>query len=502
MPAFVLAHDLGTTGNKATLYDADGRLVSSAFSAYETRFAAHGWAEQDPNAWWAAVCTSTRTLVELANVQPADVACITFSGQMMGAVAVDAHARPLRPAIIWADTRSQEQVAAVAKAIDPAAVYRITGHRLSPSYSLSKILWIREHEPDVFRATHAFLHAKDAMIARMTGAFVTEPSDASGMNLFDLEAGVWSQDILSAAGLPVEKLPRIVRSTDIVGRVLPETADALGLLAGTPVVAGGGDGPCAGVGAGSVREDVVYCYLGSSSWIATAAARPIYDPEQRTFTFGHVIPGLFMPTGTMQAAGASYQWAREQIGDGAGIRSFEQMNVLAEQSPPGANHLLYLPYLLGERSPRWNPDASGAFIGLTMRHTRADLLRAVLEGVAFNLRVILNAFTRQGAQATSVRVIGGGVTAHIWTQIMADILGVPLQRLTLIEEATSMGAAVTGGVGIGLYDSFAMADRMNPVEQTFHPDAACAGRYARLYEAFNAAYDQLMPVYSMLSGDF
>lgn len=503
---YVLAHDLGTTGNKASLYDREGRLVASVLAEYAVHYPENGWAEQDPEAWWGAVCSSTRALLVAAGVRGDAVACVVFSGQMMGCVPLDAHARPLRRAIIWADQRSTAQAAAVADRLDPARVYRITGHRLSASYSLTKIMWLRDHQPDIYAATHKFTHAKDAMIARLTGVFATEPSDASGMNLYDLEAGTWSGAMLDAAAIDGDKLPAIVASTHVVGGVLPAIADEVGLPAGTPVVMGGGDGSCAGVGAGVIAEGDAYNYVGSSSWIALASPRPIYDPDGKTFTFAHLMPGWFMPTGTMQAAGASYQWMRAnlapievQAAAALGVSAYELMNVSAENAPPGANGLLFLPYLMGERSPRWNPDARGAFIGLTIRHTRADLIRAALEGITFNLRVILDAFRAQGAHIDAMRVIGGGARGLFWNRVMAAMYGVPIHRMAVLEEATSMGAAVAGGIGVGLYRDWSIIHQMNAIASTVAPEADAQAAYARLYPAFEAAYHALVPVYAQLA---
>lgn len=506
MKRFILAHDLGTTGNKATLYDAEGALVGSAFYGYGTEYAHTGWAEQNPEDWWRAVCGSTQDLLRQSAIRPDEVAVITFSGQMMGAVALDRQGHALRNAIIWADQRAVEQERWLAERIAPADVYRITGHRLSASYSLLKILWLRDNQPDVFAATHKFVHAKDAIVARLTGQFVTEPTDASGMNLYDLDAGTWSDRILDAAGLDPAKLPALRRSIDVVGEVLPDVAAEVGVPAGTPVVIGGGDGMCAAAGAGVVKEGAAYNYIGSSSWIALATTRPIYDPGYRTFTWAHIVPGMFSPCGTMQMAGGSYQWTRDQLcplerqaAEMLGISPYELMNLRAEKSPPGANGLLFLPYLLGERSPRWNPRARGAFIGLTIRHTHADMLRAVLEGVTMNLRVILEAFTSQGARIDAMRVIGGGARGRFWNRVMADIYGVPVQRLAILEEATSMGAALAGGIAVGLYPDFSMSETMNQIVETVPPDPAAQRAYDRLFPVFEAAYQALLPVYDMIA---
>lgn len=506
MNRYVIAHDLGTTGNKATLFDADGALIGSAFYGYDTEFTHTGWAEQSPEDWWQAVCATTRELLRKTGAKPDEIACLTFSGQMMGCVPLGEDARPLRNAIIWADQRSVAQEAWVSERIDPAEIYRITGHRLSASYSLCKILWLRDHQPEIYRATHKFVHAKDAMVARLTGVFATESSDASGMNLYDLEAGAWSERIIEAVELDPRQLSLIKPSTAVVGHVLTKAAPEIGVAAGTPVVIGGGDGSCAAAGAGCIREGVAYNYIGSSSWISVAARKPILDPSLRTFTWASLQEGMFGPCGTMQAAGNSYQWARDQLGQpevlAAGqlkVSPYELMNMTAEKSPAGANKLLFLPYLLGERSPRWNPKARGAFIGLTIRHTRADMIRAVLEGVTMNLRIILDAFRAQGAQIEAMRVIGGGARGRFWNQMMADIYGIPVHRLTFLEEATSMGAALAGGIGVGLYDRFDLIEQMNPVAEVIDPNPERTAEYARYFPLFESAYQALLPVYDQLA---
>lgn len=506
MKHYILAHDLGTTGNKATLYNREGALVGSAFYGYETEFVHTSWAEQNPEDWWQAVCISTQNLLHQYRVQPDEIAAITFSGQMMGCVPLDQHARPLRKAIIWADQRAVEQERWLGERISPEDVYQITGHRLSASYSLCKMLWLRDHQPDVYRDTYKFVHAKDAIIARLTGQFVTDHSDASGMNLYDLAAADWSGPIIEAAGIDPSKLPELHLSIDVVGHVLPEVAAEVGVAAGTPVVIGAGDGMCASAGAGAVEDGSAYNYIGSSSWITVTTSAPTFDPESRTFTWAHIVPGKFSPCGTMQMAGGSYQWTRDQLclpekqaAAALNISPYELMNLGAEKSPPGANGLIYLPYLLGERSPRWNTKARGAFIGLTVRHTRADMVRAVLEGVTMNLRVILESLRAQGAQINAMRVIGGGARGRFWNRIMADVYGVPVQRLAILEEATSMGAALAGGIGVGLYPDFSMIYSMNRVVEEIQPDPAAQAVYARVYPIFEAAYHALVPVYDMIA---
>jgi len=498
LPRYVLAHDVGTTGNKATLYDEDGTLVRGAFLPYATSYPRAGSAEQNPEDWWRSLCLNTAGLLRESGVSSADVACIVFSGQMMGAVSVDLQGRPVRDAIIWADTRAVDQAAAVAERIDPRRVYALTGHRLSASYSAAKILWLKEMEPESYERTYKFLHAKDFLAARLTGVFATDHSDASGTNLYSLEDGAWKEELVDAFGIGFEKLPEIQRSTAVLGAVHSKAAAETGLRAGTPVVMGGGDGSCAATGAGVIRAGVAYNYVGSSSWIGVATEKPILDPEMRTFTWAHLLPDMFTPTGTMQAAGSSYQWARDELAGGERLvaerlqcSAYWLLDQEVNQSPAGSNGLLFLPYLLGERSPRWNPMARGAFVGLTIRHRQPDLLRAVLEGITFNLRVILEAFRAQGTVIDALRVIGGGARGAIWNQIMADIYGLPVQRLSLLEEATSMGAAVAGGVGVGLWKDFSQVEHMIQIEREMRPDPRRQSLYDELYAIFNDIYSAL-----------
>jgi xylulokinase len=500
---YILAHDLGTTGNKASLFDEQGQVRASSLSTYSTAYPRPNWVEQNPKDWWKAVCMSTQQLLHSAGIHPQQVACVSFSGQMMGCVVLDRRARPLCNALIWADTRAIPQAEQIIGRVGMDKVYRISGHRASSSYSGSKIMWVRDNQPEIFAEAYKFVFAKDFTVARLTGKFTTDFSDAGGTNLYDLEAYDWSDPLLEAAGLDRSILPELHESTDVVGEVLPSIADEVGLAAGTPVVIGGGDGCCAAAGAGVVREGGAYNYIGSSSWIAIANKRPIYDPTMRTFTWAHLMRGMYSPCGSMQAAGGAYQWLRDtfclpekETAEQQKDSPYELMNQLAEQSMPGANGLLFFPYLLGERSPWWNPDARAVYFGLTMGHTRADIIRATLEGITFNLKVILDAFRQQGALINAMRVIGGGANGRIWRQIMADIYGVPIQRPALLAEATSFGAALAGGIGVGMYKDWSLAETLTPIVDEIRPDPQVTAHYEKLYKVFLRAYEAFAPLYT------
>ncbi|HRA66435.1 MAG TPA: xylulokinase, partial [Caldilinea sp.] len=445
--AFILAHDLGTSGNKATLFDAQGRLVDSAFAPYATAFPHPNWAEQEPEAWWQAVCATSQTLLAATGIPATQIAAVGFSGMMMGCLPVDAAGTPLRSCIIWADQRAQAEADFVAARCGADEVYLRCGHRTSPAYCAPKILWVRTHQPEIYAKAAKFLVPKDYIVHRLTGEFATDYSDASGTLLFDLTARTWHQPFLDALDLSVDQLPTPYASPTIVGRVTAQAAEATGLAAGTPVVIGGGDGSCAGIGAGVVEPGSAYCVIGTSAWISVSTLAPISDPQQRTMTFHHVHPQRYAPMGVMQLAGGAREWAWQALADGD-----LDLDAAAATVAPGAGGLIFLPYLMGERSPWWNPHARGAFVGLSMQHSKPQMARAVFEGVAFGLRQILDSLREHAPDIDALRLIGGGGKSQLWPQILADVLGLPIHRLALPGEATSWGAAVAAGVGAGLYD--------------------------------------------------
>ena len=499
MKRYLLAHDLGTSGNKATLFTTDGKLVRSVTIAYRTHYFNTNWSEQDPEDWWRAVCESTRSLA--ADIDPHEVAAIAFSGQMMGCLCVDKDGRPLRPAILYSDQRAVAECEAILSQIDARDFYRITGHRASASYSVEKLMWVKAHEPEVYARTKKMLHAKDYINFRLTGVMASECSDGSGTNVMDLNTRCWSERLVKITGIDGEKLPDLKASTDVVGELTAEAARAVGLLPGIPVVAGGGDGVCAGVGVGSVKPGTTYNYLGSSSWIATTTEKPIYDEGMRTFVWAHAVPGYVHPCGTMQTAGSSLAWLKNEIcslekafAAEMGLSAYDLINKEIEKSPPGANGIIFLPYLLGERTPRWNPDAKGAFIGLTLGHTRADVLRAVMEGVTLNLSIILDIFRTQ-TPVREITVIGGGAKGEVWRRIMADVYQADIVRPNYLEEATSMGAAIIGGVGCGVFKNFDVTDRFIEVVDRTKPNAEHAGLYAEAKKLLNESYDALEPLF-------
>jgi xylulokinase len=497
---YILAHDLGTTGNKATLFDTAGRAVASAFESYETAYPRANWAEQDAADWRRAVFEGTRRLLAKAAVPPGAVAAVSFSGHMQGALLVDRDGAPLRPHILWADQRATAQADQIRDVCGEEAIYRLTGHRASAAYTAARVLWVKDNQPDIYRRAYKVLQSKDYAAYVLTGVFATDHSDASGTQVFDLVGRRWATDVLGALGLSPDLFPDAYPSSTVVGRVTAEAAAATGLLSGTPVVIGGGDGACATVGAGSVQEGDTYTYIGSSAWIALTTAQPILDPQRRTFTYAHLVPDRYFPVGTMQAGGGSYDWLERVLrGDDAGTPIYQAMDAQAATVPIGARGLLFLPYLLGERSPYWNPLARGAFVGLAMPHGRAELARAVLEGVALNMRLILDALRGQGVQIEAMRLIGGGAKSATWRQILADTYELPILLPKLAAEATALGAAIAGGVGVGLFSDFSVAHQLIPTQAAEQPNPDSIRRYSALYPLFQQAYTVLEPIFEQLA---
>lgn len=496
----ILAHDLGTTGDKASLYDDYGRLVVSRTVAYPTDFSVDGRAEQDPAWWWDAVVRASRDLAEACRTRDGTIDCISFSGQMQGAVLLDAAGRPVRPAIIWADTRARAESEALIQRVGEHRAYGITGHRLNPTYTLPKLMWVRQHEPHVWAKVRAVTQAKDFAAYRLTGRLATDPSDASGTDAFDQTSGQWSAELLDAAGIDPALLPEIVPSTTILGGVTAEAAGQAGLTAGTPVVIGGGDGACAALGAGLVSASSgTNVYLGSSAWISLVSERPLHDKALRTMTFNHVVPAQFVPTATMQAGGASLEWVVETLGAAGDSERFDALLVSAAGVEAANNGLFFLPHLLGERSPHWNPRVRGVFVGLARRHGPAHLVRAVLEGVAFNLRTCVLAFEEMGRRIESIDAIGGGARSDVWLQILADVWGKPVRRRQLVGEANGLGAAVVGGVATGMFTSFGIASELSTVDRLFEPNERRSGAYRDRYELFGDAYARLEPWFDLVA---
>ncbi len=501
MKNYIIAHDLGTSGNKATLFSEEGKLIASVLHSYDTHYFNEIWVEQDANEWWNAVCNSTQSLITKTGINKEDIKVVSFSGQMMGCLCVDDRGIPLRPSIIWADQRSSTQCKQLEERIAQKDFYRITGHRNTPSYGIQKLMWIRDNEPDIYERTAKVLNAKDFIVHQLTGKFYTEPTDANSMACYDLCTGQWSDTILEYAGIDKSKLPEIVPSTFVAGNVTEEAAKLTGMSTNTLVVMGGGDGVVANIGCGSIAPGKAYCCLGTSAWVATTTDTPVYDEEMRVITWAHVIPGMYSPNGTMQYAGGSYSWLKNVVckediekAKETGESPFTYMNEEIEKSQIGSNGVMFLPYMLGERAPRWDIYAKGTWLGLKPENTKGDLLRSVLEGVTYNLAICLD-ILKKNTDIDELLIIGGGAKGKVWRKMFADICNVKVCVPKVLEEAGSMGAAVIAGVGIGLYEDFTAIDRFIEIQERVNPSQEAVKKYTAYKEDFEDYYQAVKDVY-------
>jgi xylulokinase len=499
MTQYLLAHDLGTSGDKATLFTTDGEMIQSETASYKTLYPQDNWAEQNPEDWWVAICEATRALIK--NIDPGSIEAVSFSGQMMGCLCVDQKGNPLRNSIIYCDSRGVQEAETLLKTIEPEDFYQIVGHRISAVYSLEKLLWVKHNQPEIYKNTYKMLNAKDYIVYKLTGEFVTDQSDASGTNAYDLEKGDWSDRILEMAEIERNKLPEIHPSIDVVGTITKEAEKETGLKFGTPVVIGAGDGSACVVGVGCIKPGSAYTYLGSSAWMGTTTTQPLLDEKMRTMTWAHAIPGLYHATGSMQTAGTCFQWLKDEIckwetekAEGSTKGPFDLINAEITQSVPGSNGIIFLPYLMGERSPHWNPNAKGAFIGIKLTSKRADILRSVLEGVTFNLKLILDIF-KSKISVDQMGLVGGGARSEVWTQIMADIYELELSIPNYLEEATSIGAAIIGGVGVGALKGFSDVERFIRVVRSVPPIQGNQDAYQKAAKRFVDTYNTLVDVF-------
>jgi xylulokinase len=499
MNQYILAHDLGTSGNKAVLCDENGSILFSCSSTYPTAYPQDGWVEHDPRMWWKAVCDSTHEILSQSNVSAKDIAAVSFSGIMNSCLPVDRDNNALRPAMIWADKRSISQADVIKQQIGLKEAYNITGHRIDPAYVISKILWLKEHEPDVYRKTHLFLQTKDYIVAQLTGEFVTDYSDASHLGCLDIRKKVWSEEILQAVGIDKAKLPVIRTSTDVVGYVTKTASIQTGLPEGLPVVLGGGDGACATAGAGITQVGEGYTNLGTSAWISMVSDTPLFSEQYITFNFINLDGTSYMPIGTMQSAGHSFEWALDQLfSDQERSKKdfYRKVSADVEKTDP-AFRLLYLPYLLGERSPWWNSEARGCFIGLNSTSDRYQMVRSVIEGVSFNLKVILDAM-EPFLHSRNLTVIGGLARNDAWLSTLSSVLDVNLQVKEYVTEGTSIGALLCGGIGAGIFSDFSQAQKLNPVRVEHKRDERYRNMYDEKYEIFKEAYHSLNGVFDKM----
>lgn len=488
MAEIILAYDLGTGGNKASLFLSDGTLFASTFVSYDTFYPATGWHEQRPEDWWRAIVESTRQLLSARPNAAESVCAIGISGHSLGVVPISDKGELLRETgPIWSDTRADAEAAKFFRSIDPARWYLTTGNGFpAPCYSVFKIMWFAAHEPEIMKRAYRFIGTKDYVNLRLTGNIATDYSYASGSGVFDLAEWRYSEELISASGLPRSVFPDPIASTDVVGGLTAEAAMLMGLRAGIPVVCGGVDNSCMALGAGNIEDRRLYTSLGSSSWIAVSSRKPLLDAGKKPFVFAHVVPELYTSAVSIFSAGSSFRWVRENLVclDPAAGDAYEQMTRMAQDSPPGANGLLFNPSLAGGSSQEPNIHIRGAFAGIDLRHNRNDMVRAAMEGIALNLGSVLNVLRTLTSLRDEVLFVGGGSKSELWRQIFADVFRMKVVKTNIDQEAASLGAAAIAAVGTGMWSSFSTIDTVHKVRAVAEPDPRRADYYRRLMPAF------------------
>lgn len=485
----LIAYDLGTGGAKASLYDEDGACLRNAFLPYDTRYPAGGWHEQRPLDWWNAIVQATRQL--LAGQDASAVEGLAISGQSLGVVPVDDSGALLREHTpIWSDTRSGAQTRDFFSRVDSEHWYMTTGNGFpAECYAVFKAMWYRDNEPEMFRRVRWLLGSKDFINLRLTGRAATDFSYASGSGAYDLRRWAYSEEFIAASRLPRHIFPEILPSTAVLGGLTAEAADLLGLRQGVPVACGGVDNSCMALGAKNLADGRVYTSLGSSSWIAVSSSEPVLDPVKKPYVFTHVVPGLFTSAVSIFAGGSSFRWARDVLlglkaSELGGRDPYQVMNEMAARSPIGANRLMFNPSLAGGSSQEPSPSIRGGFFGIDLRHTRDDLVRAVMEGVALNLGAVLAILRGYVRLHDEMLLVGGGSRSALWRQIFADVYGMRVVKTNVDQDAGSLGAAAVAAVGVGLWKDFSRVDAIHATEAVQEPRPEAVQAYARLMPVF------------------
>jgi len=492
----LLGIDVGTGGSRAVVIDEGGRIVASAtvehqpFSSPQT-----GWAEQDPSDWWQATSAAIRSVTANDNVRTEEIAAVGLSGQMHGAVLLDQRDEVLRPALIWCDQRSDAQCEELTKTIGASQLIKLTCNPALTGFTLPKMLWVRDNEPELWKQATSVLLPKDYVRFKLTGDKATDVADASGTLLLNVAERKWSEEMLSVTGINPKMLPRVFESPEITGVVSSAGAESTGLRIGTPVVAGAGDQAGGAVGIGIVKPGAVSATIGTSGVVFAATNSPALDPKGRVHTFCHAVPGRWHVMGVTQGAGLSMRWFRDQFGARTGDGDpYDRMTAEAANIPPGANGLLWAPYLMGERTPHLDPHARAALVGLTASHTRAHVIRAIMEGVAFSLRDSFEIFNEMQVPVETIRLGGGGARSRLWRQIQADIYGRAVATVEA-EEGAAYGVALLAGVGTGAWNSVdAACEAVVRTRDQVEPDKKSEELLARQYKSYQKLYPALRSI--------
>lgn len=495
--ACFLGLDISTTGSKALLVNEAGTVLAAATTPHTLQTPHPLWSEQDPGEWWQATAASIHAVLKQAGLSGQRVLAVGMTGQMHGLVLLDDHGQVLRPAILWNDQRTQAQCDEIHQRVGREKFLQITGNIALTGFTAPKILWVAENEPDVFRKVKHVLLPKDYIRFRLTGEYALDKADGSGTVLFDLRKRTWSPEILDLLGINPAWMPPTFEGAEITGKLTSEAAAATGLLAGTPVVAGGGDQSAQAVGVGAVEPGVVALTVGTSGVVFATTPSALIEPQGRLHAFCHAVPGKWHFMGVMLSAAGSLQWFRDTLAPGM---SFDDLLGEAKSIPAGSDGLQFLPYLSGERTPHPDPQARGAFIGLTIRHGRGHMTRAVLEGVSFGLMDILTLIQNAGLGGIrQVRASGGGTKSLLWQQILASVLETELVTLNSMEGA-AYGAALLAGVAVEAWkDVDTACNNTIMITGSIQPAPDQVEIYQKAYSIYQELYPTLKPSFEKMS---
>ena len=498
----LLGLDVGTSGTKAVLIDTAGTVVGTATEEYALSTPQPLWSEQDPLDWWRATRRALSRVVRESGLQSETIVGLGLTGQMHGAVFLDSADHVLRPAMLWNDGRTAAECVAITERVGEERLLQIAGNPALTGFQAPKVLWVREHEREVYRRLARLLLPKDYIRYRLTGELATDVSDAAGTLLLDLNARDWSDEILQALEIPRAWLPKVFEGPAVTGRLGDELAAELRVPRGLPVIAGGGDNAAAAVGNGVIREGSITSSVGTSGVLFAHSDTVRLDPQGRLHTFCHAVPDAYHLMAVTLAAGGSLRWLRDTLaGANGSALSYDQLAAEAEAVPPGSEGLLFLPYLSGERTPHRDPLARGAFVGLTARHGRGHMARAVMEGVTYSLRDGLEIMRGMGLDVSEVRVTGGGARSPLWRQMQADVFATPITRMRA-EEGPAFGAALLAGVGAGVYPDVAAAvEAAVATSGTVEPNPEATAAYNQGYEVYRTLYGALKPAFDALAGE-
>ncbi|WHH56802.1 xylulokinase [Petroclostridium sp. X23] len=496
--AYLLGIDIGTSGTKTVIFDLQGNTIASSTVEYPLYQPDIGWAEQDPKDWWDAVCSTIGEVLQKSAVKADSIKSIGLSGQMHGLVMLGNNGEVLRRAILWCDQRTENECAEITTRVGAERLVEITANPALTGFTASKILWVRNNEPEVYEKCKKILLPKDYIRYMLTGEFATEVSDASGMQLIDIKERTWSDEILRKLEIPKELLGNVYESVEISGRLSKKAADETGLAENTPVAGGGGDQAAGAVGNGIIKEGVISSTIGTSGVVFAHLDKPVIDSLGRVHTFCHAVPGAWHVMGVTQGAGLSLKWFRDNFCISE-IESSKYMEIdpyilMDEQAgkvPTGAKGIIYLPYLMGERTPHLDSRARGVFFGLSAAHTRRDMIRAVMEGVSYSLLDCMEIIKNMGILPRIVMVSGGGGKSPLWRQIQADMFACPVST-NKSSEGPALGAALIAGVGTGVYKDLNEACEVAiSTKNTQDPNVQNVEIYRKYYPLYKKLYKDL-----------